>query len=181
MTKITTLFVPEKAYTVYMVFAKVTEAPKPRTKVSQYVARLFGILLLGMAVTQLFSFEKFIPIIETYQLPGGHATAVMIASIIVICEVFALPFILRMKISPLMRIASMICGVLVAGVWLGLIFWTVFADTTVQFTGFFGTRIVISLTGYSVIYPMLLLLLAGWSIWGLGPRRNTHMHSKARL
>lgn len=179
MTKITTLYYPKKAYTIHMVFAHVTEAPKPRTKTSLQIGLFFAVLLLGMAVTQLFGFEKFIPVIESYQLPGGHVTAVTLASLIVVLEVFALPFLLRMRLSPLMRLLSMACGILVGTTWLKLIFWTNFADTAVLNAGFFGTRMSIPLGGWAVIYPLLLLLLAGWSIWGLGPWRKSPSQPKA--
>lgn len=178
MTKITTLYDHEKAYTIHMVFAHVTEAPKPRTNTSLQIGRFFGVLLLLMAVTQLFSFEKFIPIIESYQLPGGHATGVTLASLIVTVEVFALPFLLRMKLSPLMRVSSMACGVVVSVIWLILLIWMVLGASSALHAGFFGTRIIIPLGAWAVVYPMLLLLLSIWSIWGLGPWPKSHSAPK---
>ena len=101
-----------------MAFTQSILAPQPRTKNSATVALLLAGILVIMAVGQLFSFEKFIPLIESYWLPGGHGTAVVVASLLVTAEVFALPFLLRMRLSTLMRIVSMVAGWLVVAGWL---------------------------------------------------------------
>lgn len=152
-----------------MVFAHVTEAPKPRTITSARIGQFFAIVLLVMAVAQLFRFEKFIPIIEAYQLPGGHTMAVMVAALIVVIEVFALPFLIRMRLSPLMRFCSMACGVLVGILWFLLMIRPLFGNATAQYAGLFGDRLDIPLGGWSVIFPLVLIIMAVWSVWGLGP------------
>ena len=50
----------------------------PRTKDSQHAAIAFAGILIVMALTQLFSFEKFIPLLEGFHLPGS-AAAMMFA------------------------------------------------------------------------------------------------------
>ncbi len=93
-----------------------TLPPKLKNKHAQLFAWFLGLLFLLMALMQLVKFEKFTPFIETIFDGGGAEKA--IAAIIVTAEVFALPFLLRMRLSPLMRVTSMVCGWFVALLWL---------------------------------------------------------------
>lgn len=152
-----------------MTFAIATTAPKPKTKNSQIIALFLAGLLVVMAVGQLFSFEKFIPLIETYLLPGGYGMAVLVASLLVISEVFALPFLLRMKMSLLMRYVSMACGWIVAAVWLKLTLWANVIPTDVQNVGFFGPKVELFVGWWATLFAAALIVLVVWAAWGLGP------------
>lgn len=90
--------------------------PKLKNKHAQFFAWLLGLIFLLMALVQLVKFEDFTPFVGSV-FDGGAAEKV-IAAIIVTTEVFALPFLLRMRLSPLMRIASMVCGWFAALIWL---------------------------------------------------------------
>ena len=87
-------------------FALAEPAGKPKTDNIRMIALLLAVILLVMVLAQLFSFEKFVPLIEKFGFPGGEAMAVLVAGVIVISEVFTLPFLLRMRLSPLMRLFS---------------------------------------------------------------------------
>lgn len=154
-------------------FAKSSNAPKPRTRQSASVALLFAGLILIMALGQLFSFEKFIPLIESYGLPGGEGAAVLVACVIVILEVFSLPFLLRMKLSKLMRMVSMIAGWLVVVVWLKLVLWANIAVNDVDNIGLFGVHVSLPVGWWAVLVVAALGILAAWSAWGLGSFRRT--------
>ncbi|MCA9339261.1 hypothetical protein KC939_02850 [Candidatus Saccharibacteria bacterium] len=90
--------------------------PKLKNKHAQFFAWFLGLIFLLMALVQLVKFEKFTPFIES--VFDGGAAGKAIAAIIVTTEVFALPFLLRMALSPLMRFCSMVCGWLAALTWL---------------------------------------------------------------
>lgn len=147
-----------------MVLAKASEAPKPRAAIYQKVAWAYAALLVVVVLAQLFAFEKFIPILRDYHLPGGEGTATLAATIIVIVEVFALPFLLRMPLSPLMRWCSAVFAVLVPVSW--LLLGIVAAVNGLTDGGMLGAKVdtpPVAMIGVSLV----LALLAGLSIWGL--------------
>lgn len=156
-----------------MTFVKSTAAPKPRTQQSATIALLFAGILLLMALGQLFSFEKFIPLIESYQLPGGAGAALIVACVLVILEVFSLPFLLRMKLSKLMRVVSMVAGWLVVASWLKLALWANLVVNDVDNIGLFGVHVPLPVGWWVVLVVVALGILAAWSAWGLGPFKRT--------
>lgn len=99
----------------------------PRTKESQTVAIVLAAVLAVMTAAQLFSFEKFIPLLESMQLPG-EATGRIVAALLVALSVAALPFLLQMKLSIGFRWLSMGAGWLVLALWLLLAVWMNVAD-----------------------------------------------------
>jgi len=154
------------------IFVDSTPAPAARTKNTTVVALFYALLLVAMAVAQLYGFEKFIPLIEQFGLPGGHGTAAFVAGFLVASEVLAVPFLLRMRLSPLMRVVSMVLGWLVATAWLKLSLWVVFTGVMVDTMGFLGTSVLLPAGLWAVFYSAALLVLAAWAGWGLWPIRT---------
>lgn len=150
-------------------FAKIEVAPEPRSDTSKKIAWFLVGILLVMALTQLVGFEKFIPLIETYDLSGGESTAIIVASLIVISEVFALPFLLRMPLSKLMRLLSMICAVIAPLTWLCLTLWGVLSSAPISNLGMFGSYVSIPVGWAAVFMSGAIAVLAAWSVWGLWP------------
>jgi hypothetical protein len=93
-------------------------APKPRSVIARNAAWVYAGILTVMAVGQLFAFEKFIPMLQEYEPLTGVGAATVVASLIVIAEVFTLPFLVRMRLSPLMRWVGLVLGVSVPAFWL---------------------------------------------------------------
>lgn len=152
-----------------MKFAHATKAPTPRSETAKKVAWLYVAVLVIMVVGQLFSFEKFIPLMADYWLPGGHATATLIACVIVVGEVFALPFLLRMPLSLLMRWFSLGCGLLAAGIWVILGIVAIVGGGDVANSGVLGTKVTIPTGWAQLLWAFSLSILAVWSVWGLWP------------
>lgn len=151
------------------IFVDATAAPAPKTKNTVIVATFLALLLVVMAVGQLYGFEKFIPLIEGFGLPGGETGATLVAAFIVISEVFALPFLLRMRLSPLMRIISMVLGWMAAAIWTYLAVWVLASGNGVENVGIFGTSIELPMGLWTVFYGLALGVLAAWAAWGLWP------------
>ena len=101
---------------VYRVRA--TQPPKPK---NNYVVKL-GIGLAGvltfMAVSQLFQFDEFDIIISSNEPLAAIINSSIIVALVTSAEIFALPFLLRMRISPALRVFSMFLGWSVALFWL---------------------------------------------------------------
>jgi hypothetical protein len=154
-------------------FFKSTSALKPRTRDSEQVAYLYAFILTVLVLCQLFTFDKFLVLLEGYNLTGGQLMAHIVGSLIVVSEVFALPFLLGLKLSLLMRVISMVCGWLVPLLWFILSLWLVTVAPYVQNVGFLGTVTDLIPGWWTVYISFALGVLAAWTSWGLWPgKRN---------
>ena len=152
--------------------------PAPaKTERSRTIALFYAAILIVMAVGQLYAFEKFIPLVESFWLPGGHGTATLLAGVIVMAEVLAVPFLLRMSLSPLMRIFSMVMGWIVPAVWLYIAVWLNVTTNAVNNIGLFGTKVPLMVGWWAVFFTIALAILAAWASWGMWPT----LHKKATI
>ena len=155
-----------------MMFAKTQKTLEPRSETYKRIAWAYAAILVAMAVLQLYAFEDFIPLIQSYDLPGGDGTAALVASLIVVFEVFALPFLLRMPLSVLMRWFSLVCALAAASTWLKLSLYAAVSQADTMPSGIFGSKIDID-TGiplFAISTGMVLLAVA--SVYGLWPARK---------
>jgi hypothetical protein len=84
------------------------KAVHPPTLVKPYgilLGRIAAAILVVMALVHLFRIDTLLPILDEV-LPGGRVAASFMGVIIILSEVFALPFALRMKLSPLAHLVS---------------------------------------------------------------------------
>lgn len=157
-------------YTKYMTkFATVTPSPNMKSQSVRYVALAYAAVLVVMAVAQLFKFEEFVPILASFGLGGGERTAQILASVLVVAEVFALPYLLRIYVSPLFRIVSMLLGWLVVLLWAYLILTVLGSVNAVTDAGFLGTAIEVPFGWWNIIIVFLMALLMAIATWGMSP------------
>ncbi|USN96964.1 MAG: hypothetical protein H6797_02110 [Candidatus Nomurabacteria bacterium] len=152
--------------------AHATKALAPRSDVVRNAAWVYAAVLTVMAVAQLFAFEDFVPMMANYSLPGGHGTAILFACLIVFTEVFAVPFLLRMPLSQLMRWVGLACSVLAPLMWVKLAVVGIVGGSTVVNSGLLGTKVTIHAGVLSLIVSIVLLALSMWTAWGLWPTKN---------
>lgn len=151
------------------ILVKATPAPAARTKETQRMSYLYAGLLVVLAVTQLFTFEEFIELVPAFNLPFGQGFTYALAPLIVATEVFAIPFLLRMKLSVAFRWLSMLCGWFVAAMWTFISFWIVLTNPAVETVGYFGTLVTLVPGWWAVCVGGALCILAVWTSWGLWP------------
>ncbi len=156
-------------------FVKATPAPEPRSKQAWQIAIAYAVVLVAMAVAQLFSFEEFLTLLTNFNLPLGVLGAYLLASALVICEVFALPFLLRMSLSKAFRWVSMVCGWLVAAIWLKLSLWVLIMRPDVDTVGFLGTVVSLTPGWWAVLVSLALAVVAIWASWGLWPGKRANV------
>lgn len=150
-----------------MVFAQAVKAQKPKLQSAKVIAWTYAGVLTVMTLAQLFAFEKLVPLFQGMAFPGGEGTGSLIICLIVFYEVFSVPFLLRMPLSPLMRWVSMVLGLLVPLMWLGVALWTM-NDSAVTNAGILGTKVAVT-PGLQVVVALILLVLAALSARGLWP------------
>lgn len=119
-----------------------------------------------MALAQLFAFEKFVPLVESFWLPGGKPAAYLVAALIVISEVFALPYLLGMRLSPAMRVISMVFTAVASAIWLYISLWLNLTTNAIMNIGFLGVKLPLPVGWWAVFFMLALLVLSVWIMWG---------------
>lgn len=161
------------SYTSCMnIFVKATPAIKPKTPDAQKIAYFYAILLTIFALGQLFAFNDFITLLDSFWLPGGITMATLLAGVVVACEVFAIPFLIGMSLSPLMRIASMVLGWLVPVLWLFVSIWVNHSINAITNIGFLGTKVSLLPGPWTYFVCLSFGILAAWASWGMWPFRR---------
>lgn len=124
-------------------------------------------ILAGMLVAQLFTFEDLPQAIADAGFLN-EAWGRLAAGIIVFFELLALPFLLRMYLSPAMRVGSMIAGWFVVSVWLVVSLWkNIVGETSPSLL--LGATVALPEGWWSVLFCLALAVLVGWVSWGMGP------------
>lgn len=90
-------------------------ARNPRTRMAAWAC---AALITVMLVSQLFSYEDFPSTLDVILPINDQPLVHLLAALVVIAELFALPYLLSMYIAPLMRVVSAVFGVLATGFWL---------------------------------------------------------------
>lgn len=146
-------------------------APRPIRPGLVWVPYALAALTCVMLLTQLLSFEKFVPVIGTYFLPGGDMTAKLTSAAIVLSELFALPFWLQMRLSPLARLCSLLSGFVFAAIWLKLAVWALAQGLTLDNIGYFGAFLPWPSGWWMLLVGTLLMGMAVWSASILNARQ----------
>lgn len=118
-------FLPEQSILGVMKlhFATATPPTPLKKKQTMYAAWIMAAVFAAFAVLHLFRIDTFVPLLDQI-FPGGRTAAGWIAVGIVSMEVFALPFLMRMSLSPLARTMGAIFTILVPLFWLLVSIWT---------------------------------------------------------
>lgn len=118
--------------TIMIVLPKATNPPKLLKPYGLWLGRAAAAILTIMVLVHLFRIDTLLPILND-NLPGGDVAASFIGVFIIISEIFAIPFALRMKLSPLAHLKSGALLVLAPLWWLLITIWTFgFTDNTGQ-------------------------------------------------
>ncbi|MEO5949988.1 MAG: hypothetical protein ABIQ04_00920 [Candidatus Saccharimonadales bacterium] len=151
------------------IFVNVSSGVAPKTDSVRKISLLFAGILVVMAVAQLFTYEDFPSLIKSFLLPTGDRFAYLLAALIVSFEVFAVPFLLGMSVSPLMRWLSMICSWAAAGIWIFISLWLNFTNGIVTSAGLLGATVKLPSGWWTVFFSLALGVLAIWASWGMWP------------
>lgn len=154
------------------IFPKAAAAPVAKTKETKQIALLYAGILVVFSLAQLFTFDEFVEFIPSLGLPVGVAMTFALAPTIVAAEVFAIPFLLRMRLSIGFRWFSMMLGWLVAALWVFIALSVVTRGIEVETIGFLGTAVNLPPGWWAVMVALALGILATWSSWGLWPGKQ---------
>lgn len=159
-------------------FLKSSLPQPPKSSDSKKAAYLFSAILVIFALGQLFTFNDFLDLICGYRLIGGVFVGRLFGGLLVIFEVFALPFLLGMRLNQTFRIISMIMGWLASLGWLKLSIWLNISVNSVNNVGFLGTKIQLVPGLWAISFSFALCILSAWASWGLWPILKKKVETK---
>ncbi len=152
--------------TIMIILPKAVNPPKPIKPYALVLGRVAAVILVILALVQLFRIDTFLPILDEF-LPGGTGTASFVGLVIILGEVFAVPFALRMKLSPLAHLVSGALLTLAPLWWLLIDIWTFgLTDNTGQLGQFVavpGNVAVLFLNLVWVTFSYYTLYLLGYN------------------
>mgnify|MGYP006347867235 FL=1 len=138
---------------------KATDPPKPRKSYAVRIAWVLAGVMAVMSVAHLIRIDTLIPVVSQ-TLPTVAAT--WFVALIVTAEVFALPYLLRAKLSPLFRMISGSLVVFVPLVWTCFTIWALGdGRSTGQLTSYVST----SATWWLVLLNLTWLGVSYWILW----------------
>lgn len=135
-------------------------------------AFVLGLVMLALALFQLFQFEDYPGLIEAMHLPGGAVVATLLAITFPALEILSLPFLFSMRIPKLLRKVSVVAGISVGVLWLIVTIWAASTMGTSVDSGIFGATLSTSSGWWSVVFSALLTWSAYLTIDELPKRRQ---------
>lgn len=133
---------------------------------------VFAIFLL-ILVAQLFKYEAFYPIIESFHLPGGRVSAVVMTILLPLLTFMALPYLMSMKLPARFWLLSRGSAVAVPVIWLLIFGWLNISGNTLREVGILGATITMYYNIWSFVFLVLLLLSVVVVVRELSPRKLT--------
>lgn len=174
-----------KSQHIFLVYTKHMQFPSKLSFASEkrsHVASCLSLYLVGFFVvsslTQLVSFENLVVLFEKNSLLFISSNAAIAAALIVICEVFALPFLLKMKISRLMWWVSMSAGLISLLGWLLFCCYFSFFDHDMTNLGIFGAQIITPSGFWSVSFLVALLCFFAFVVFDSARSTGFKKYSK---
>jgi hypothetical protein len=149
--------------------------PKNRSKQTATLGTLSALVILILLLLQLFGFEELPEIVRYFWNMSSNEAGLVVAALLTTGELLALPALLGMMLSPLMRWLSAASGGLV------VLYWTIASLYAISLgqvkdSGIFGDKfsLVGGLLLPIVVAPLIALISAYWlSAAGVEIRRKT--------
>lgn len=146
------------------IFPKAVKPPKLVRSYGPVLGYVAASILAVFAVLHLFRIDTLVTIINEV-LPGGTGAASIFVVVVVLAEIFAIPFLLRVNLSPLAHILSGFLVVLAPLMWTLLALWSYGVDLSV---GQLGEFIRTTSTWTLIMLNSLWLTYNFFTLWALG-------------
>lgn len=146
------------------IFPKPVKPPKLVKAYGPTLGYITAGIFIVFALVHMFRIDTLVPTVDDI-LPGGSKFASLFVIVVIMAEVFALPFLLRIKLSPLAHICSGFLVILAPLLWTLLSIWAFGADTS---TGQLGEFIHVSTSWYVIALNFIWLGFSFYTLWTLG-------------
>lgn len=149
------------------IFPKAVQPPKLVKPVGLWLGRGLAVISGGFALTHLARIDTFVPVLDK-TIPGSTNWAGLVATLIILAEIFALPFLLRIKLSPMAHIVSGFMAILAPLLWSMIAIWAYGTDVSIgQFSAFLNTPTSWWLIASNIVW----LTYSFYTLWSLGYNR----------
>lgn len=152
------------------IFPKAIKPPKLVKPYGPLLGYIAASILGAFAIVHLFRIDTLVDIVDQL-LSGGATAAGWFVVVVVLAEVFALPFLLRMKLSPAAHIVSGFNTILAPLMWTLFAIWSYGSTLSI---GQFGELIELSSTWYVIALNFVWLGFNFYTLWALG-YNNLHV------
>lgn len=138
---------------------KATSPPPLKKTYASAILWTLAVIIILFAVAHLIRIDKLIPVVAE-SLSGMGAT--WFVALVVIAEVFAVPYLLQLRLSPLMRVISGLLVVLAPLAWTCFTIWAWGNDnSTGQFTSYVSTPA----SWWVIVLDIVWLGASYWALW----------------
>ncbi len=164
-------------------YVQSTTARAPKKPIVRFIAVGLAAFFVILAVAQLYSFEDFPEVIASLGLPGGRPATTLLSALIVTGEVLAVPYLLSMRLSPAMRVVSMIAGWLIIAKWLGILIYVNVTTNAITNSGVLGATIPVAPEWWLVgLFTALgaALIWVSWGMWPFADARSIDRNERTR-
>ncbi len=145
-------------------------APKLRNVHGTALGWVAAAIMIVFAVIHLFRIDTFVP--ELSRALGGDRTLTLwLGSGIIVAEVFALPFLMRMRLSTLAQYSSGALSVIVPLFWCLIAVWSYGSDVSTAQLGEFKA---LPSSGLLIAGNVAWLCFAYFTLWALGYDHRPH-------
>lgn len=142
------------------------------TNNAYFRALALGTVYLFLAITQLFTFEKFADVTAGYGIVGGDVVAALVAGLMPLLEVAALPYLLSMRLSSRTYQVSKIAVIAAPSVWFVVGFYLTMVGKIGINSGLMGATLYTPVSWWVVIFATLFLWAALLVVRELPKRRG---------
>lgn len=149
------------------IFPVAVTPPKLVKPAGLWLGRILAIISGGFALLHLARIDALVPVLDK-TIPGSANWAGLVAIIIVMAELFALPFLLRFRLSTMAHIVSGFMAILAPLLWTMIALWAYDSSASIgQFSAFISTPTSIWL----ILLNLAWLSFAFYTLWSLGYNR----------
>jgi hypothetical protein len=142
------------------------------TNAAYFRALALGAVYLFLAITQLLTFENFADVTAGYGVAGGDTMAALLAGLIPLLEVAALPYLLSMRLSNRAYRVSKFAVIAAPSAWFVVGFYLTMVGKIGINSGLMGATLYTLVSWWFVLFAALFLWAALLVVRELPKRRG---------
>jgi hypothetical protein len=158
-------------------FAVATEPRSVKGKWPLVVGYGLALWTIVIAVAQMVSFEEFVSALQEYQAVD-RTWSITLAVVVLALEVFSVPYLLRLRLSPAARFISAVFVLVLPFVWTVLTLTGL--GRGIENAGYFGGFMRFSVNEWVLVFDALWMVVSGicFDVYG-GRRAISCSHGKS--